>query len=216
MKSKSEKNCSGGWKKINGDNHNQTFSEDNTINNFSSWLDKETWTEKEAAFLLCGYHPNVLWFQFSSKLFEPEQLEKRYSECSKMLCSIREAKLEGNLFYDDEIIVEELIILAFQKRLPIRPELIQAASKKFPKLLDLRKEGSKKSNNKFSEKEKNSLLKMIIGMAVSKYGHDSKKQRNKSTTEIFHDMEKLGIFLDQDTITKWLKEAAAIHLDQSN
>lgn len=53
----------------------------------------------------------------------------------------------------------------------------------------------------------NSLLKMVIGMALGGYGHDPSKKKNTTAAEIHSDLALQGISLDEDTIRKWLKEA---------
>lgn len=59
-------------------------------------------------------------------------------------------------------------------------------------------------------KEKDTLLKLVIGMAVSGYAYDPKAKKNLATAEIAQDLKKLGIPLNQDTVKKWLKEGAEI------
>jgi hypothetical protein len=53
----------------------------------------------------------------------------------------------------------------------------------------------------------NTLLKMVIGMAISGYGYDPAKPRSPVTEEIVSDLAKLGISIGADTVRKWLKEA---------
>ncbi len=52
------------------------------------------------------------------------------------------------------------------------------------------------------------MLKLLIGMAVSKYKYDPRANRNQATSAIADDLAKLGIPLDLDTVRKWLGEAA--------
>lgn len=61
---------------------------------------------------------------------------------------------------------------------------------------------------KLSTLERTSLLKLIIGMAVEQYGYNPKVHRNSATANIKTDLESVGLSLDEDTIRKWLKEAA--------
>jgi len=62
-------------------------------------------------------------------------------------------------------------------------------------------------------KIENSLLKMILGMAVSKYEYNPKSRRNKATGEnsgsIAADLSRLGLDLECDTIRAHLNEAQA-------
>jgi hypothetical protein len=55
-------------------------------------------------------------------------------------------------------------------------------------------------------KERESLLKLIIGMAVKVYRYDPAVARNEATAKISRDLESLGIPLDDDTVRKWLRE----------
>jgi len=57
-------------------------------------------------------------------------------------------------------------------------------------------------------KERESLLKMIIGMARGGYVYDPKLKRTSVPQEIASDLAKNGIALDVDTVRKWLREAA--------
>ena len=56
-------------------------------------------------------------------------------------------------------------------------------------------------------RERNSLLKLIIGMAIKGYTYDPKAGRTGIVREIASDLEQLGISLDDDTIRKYLSEA---------
>src|SRR5580700_97479 len=55
-------------------------------------------------------------------------------------------------------------------------------------------------------KERESLLKMIIGMARGGYAHDPKL--NRSAVPQCDVLAKHGVALDGDTVRKWLREAA--------
>ncbi len=59
--------------------------------------------------------------------------------------------------------------------------------------------------------ERSSLLKMVLGMAISKYGYQPTALRNLATGEnrgsINADLQRIGLSLDADTIRKFLTEA---------
>jgi hypothetical protein len=57
-------------------------------------------------------------------------------------------------------------------------------------------------------RERESLLKLVIGMAVCGYGYDPSESRSPQPSAIASDLAKCGVSLDVDTIRKWLKEAA--------
>jgi hypothetical protein len=56
-------------------------------------------------------------------------------------------------------------------------------------------------------RERNTLLKMVLGMAIKGYGHDLTKSRNTTPKEISDDLAELGISVSDDTVRQWLKEA---------
>lgn len=57
-------------------------------------------------------------------------------------------------------------------------------------------------------RERETLLKMIIGMAVDFYGYDPKASKSTVPKEISDNLDLLGISVSDDTIRKWLREAA--------
>lgn len=57
--------------------------------------------------------------------------------------------------------------------------------------------------------EINSLLELVIGMAIQGYRYDPAEKRNTSTKDIANDLAALGIKIDDGTVRKYLKLAAA-------
>jgi len=57
-------------------------------------------------------------------------------------------------------------------------------------------------------RERDTLLKLVIGMAVKGYGYDPDQQRSGTVREIVSDLELVGVALDADTVRKWLRQAA--------
>lgn len=92
----------------------------------------------------------------------------------------------------------------------------------FDRIAKLEAELSRLSDNpkekSLSTRERDTLLKLVLGMAIGGYRYDPKKARNNAIGDIEKDLQSLGIPLDQDTIRKWLKESAETHSiqDQSD
>jgi hypothetical protein len=61
-----------------------------------------------------------------------------------------------------------------------------------------------------STRERESLLKLIIGMAMAGYRYDPKVARSDKIGEIANDLVSTGVSLDVDTVRKWLKEAGQL------
>lgn len=59
-------------------------------------------------------------------------------------------------------------------------------------------------------RERETVLKLIIGMTVSGYGYNPAAARSDTVSEIVDDLDKLGLHLDPDTVRKWLREAAEL------
>ena len=59
-----------------------------------------------------------------------------------------------------------------------------------------------------STSERNTLLKLVIGMAIKGYSHDPASLKSRATKEIADDLASLEIDLDPDTVRKYLKQAA--------
>lgn len=59
-------------------------------------------------------------------------------------------------------------------------------------------------------RERDSLLKLIISMAVGGYGYDPTAKRSSTVSSILEDAEKLGLIVSDETVRKYLKEASRI------
>jgi hypothetical protein len=59
-------------------------------------------------------------------------------------------------------------------------------------------------------KERESVLRMIIAMAVKGYGFDPSSSRSNVVSEITSDLAQVGLLLSDDNVRKWLKEAAEL------
>jgi len=59
-------------------------------------------------------------------------------------------------------------------------------------------------------RERETALKLIIGLAVDGLGYDPAALKSPIPSEITKKLDKLGIPLDSDTVRKWLREAAEL------
>ncbi len=63
---------------------------------------------------------------------------------------------------------------------------------------------------KMHPKEKESLLKMVIAMAIDAYGFDPAQKKSPIPNQIMGHVEMLGLTIDVDTVRKWLDKAAEL------
>ena len=66
------------------------------------------------------------------------------------------------------------------------------------------------SGKPLNPKERESVLKLIIGMAIKGYSYDPNMSRSPTTKEIADDLAKTGLTISEDTVRKWLKEGAEL------
>lgn len=67
------------------------------------------------------------------------------------------------------------------------------------------------STKELKQRERSNLLRLVIGLAVVAYKYDPKTARSTVPKELSDDLIKLGIQLSDDTVRKYLKEAAEFH-----
>ncbi len=110
---------------------------------------------------------------------------------------------QGN-YYDWKKMYEDLLEKN-NNNVKIANELIAEKDKK---ILEL--ETNKKTEKPLHSKEKETLLKMIVGMAIDGYGFDPAANRSPVPKEISDILAEKGMSLDADTVRRWLKEGAEI------
>lgn len=67
---------------------------------------------------------------------------------------------------------------------------------------------SNKLDNTLSNKELSTLLKLLIGMAIRGYSYDPNASRSTVPKEIADDLAVLGMSITDDTVRRYLKQAA--------
>lgn len=69
---------------------------------------------------------------------------------------------------------------------------------------------AKSSDGQLSTRERETLLKLIIGMAMKGYAYDPVSSRSATPREISDDLAAHGLAVSDDTVRKWLKVAAEL------
>lgn len=82
------------------------------------------------------------------------------------------------------------------------------------KLTELSSEATQ-SKTSFSNRERRSMLTLILAMAVKKYHFDPTKTKNSATANIASATAEIGLKLDEDTVRKFLNEAKLLMQEKS-
>jgi hypothetical protein len=212
------------------------FNQPETAADFEYWAKMSHWTLDEAIALIHGKNPKIVFWEALNKW---QYLDSTFVlEYSRIRELASRAKDWQKLY--DPILPQLFINWAKKNDIPVPDELSEKVASRHNNLIDwkkmyddlLEKNNSNvetanriiaEKNQKIQKlenadlevkplhtKEKETLLKLVIGMAVSGYRYDPKANRNDAVPEIVHDLESLGIPLDAGTIRKWLKEAIKI------
>ena len=75
-------------------------------------------------------------------------------------------------------------------------------------LIELEKQQKNPVEKPLKTREKDTLLKILISMAIKGYLYKPRTAKNSAVSDIAHDTEKLGIDVSDDTVRKWLSEAS--------
>ncbi len=65
------------------------------------------------------------------------------------------------------------------------------------------------AENSLGTRERGTLLKLVLGMALAGYAYDPRAPRSPVAKEIADDLQKHGISISDDTVRQWLNTAAA-------
>jgi hypothetical protein len=179
---------------------------------YEDWLQWALWPLDVAVLLLHGIDPDSEQGELLKKLCKsntkprPKIAREVKATFHKADSAIRGGKLSYHSGRGVEL--EPLVLLQWAKSKDL------ALPEKLDNFLSLHSENTDPQLEKpLTESERNSLLKMILGMATAKYGYDSKNPRNLATGEhkydsIHADLEKQELNVSSDTIRKYLKEAS--------
>jgi hypothetical protein len=141
-------------------------------------------SELEKEVLACG-HQIADWKSLH------DEVQAKYNEL-KAQCDEAQARLDEN---------EKLISSLVAERDSLRLQIVE---------LEQASEQGQAKDKPLLTKERGTLLKLIIGMAVKGYCYNPDAERSDKINDIVHDLDCVGVSLDDDTVRKWLREAAGL------
>jgi len=192
--------------------------------NFVYWAKMAAWEISEGVALLVGINPDLIRGHRDWRTSVGAAAASRYRGVLKLA----ERSFEhGELPY--AALPRQWLEWAKKKEIPI-PEMLEGeVSRLYPdislsadaarisvleaKISRLRGEFAKTgptTDQGVATRERESMLKLIVGMAIQGYRYDPKARRGEAIRDITNDLEKSGVALSDDTIRKYLVEAAPL------
>jgi hypothetical protein len=178
------------------------YNQPYTDADFSYWSKLACWELDEAVALSFGKSPKaVSWglicgyersSRFVAKYARLRRLVER-AECMEQLSA--------------PILPASFIAWAKLHEIELPPDLVAAIEARVERVSSKQ---SRKQQPDLLPKERETVLKLIIGMAIKGYAYNPALARSEVPAEITSDVHKLGLSIDQDTVRKWLKEAAQV------
>jgi hypothetical protein len=223
-------------KKLAEEDKERFFNQPSADADFDYWSKMAHWTLDEAVALSFGKSPAVVNKKSLSSM--QTWLSPFAEEYNKTLELANRAIPWKKLF--DPVLPTLFIKWAKDNKIPIPDELVEKVVSRSGALVDWKKmydELLEKNNNNvqiandiisnkdaeiaglvaqaplkkaLGTREKDTLLKLVIVMAVAGYGYDPKAKRSPIPQQIADDLAERGMPMDVDTVRKWLKEAAEL------
>jgi len=168
----------------------------------SRWAKMHLWTAREAACLSLNVCPD--------DAVDPEHLRDHGQLRKDLEHRLRYAERDPALKEQDT--PETFLAWAKRSGFPFHPNWAEAIIKHEPKSVEAEEANvtEEPTERALPTRERTSLLKLVIGMAVKGYSYDPSEERSKVTGEILDDLDELGLSLDRKTLRKYLDEGAEL------
>lgn len=170
------------------------FSRSDSDANFRSWCALKKWTIDEATALLLGKDPSrVTWDGLRQLTFNSIFVR----EYQKLRNQLLRANADGK--FADGDAPAKFVHWARDTGLPV------------PDGLNVHDENSDaEAADALTVKERESVLKLIVCMAMKHYDYVAGAGKNTATKRIVADLDEVDLHLDEDTVRKYLKAGAAL------
>lgn len=191
------------------DERNRFFNRASADADFDHWSKAAYWTIDEGIALLLGKAPDVVNWDSVADYVAVSPFARRYAKLRDLALRAQRSgqlaqRIEPLRFLDwanrngiaMPVDLQERVKVASGPHQPEASASAQSAESK------ARPEGKT-----LQTRERDTLLKLVIGMAVTKYKFDPQATRSTAISEIVDDLASSGITLDPKTVRKWLSEA---------
>jgi hypothetical protein len=178
---------------------------------FAYWSRMSFWTIEQSTALLIGADPDAILEGSSLTASCPAGTRERYQKIFRLLNShVRMSGIGSNLS------PTEIIEWALHANVNPPKALVDAVRAQGPTLIETRtaaRGGAEyealKQEKPLGERERSTLLRIIIGMAIRGYSYDPEAARSDIPKAITDDLSELGLECSGQTVREKLKEARA-------
>lgn len=176
---------------------------------FDYWSKLSFWTIEQSTALLIGADPDAILDGAMLAASCPAQTRDAYQQMFRLLDShIRMAGIGANLP------PTEIIEWALHTGVNPPSALVAAVRAQGRTLIEKRAQGNRATDAAFESsneakplRERNTLLRLIIGMAIGGYGYDTDDKRSDIAKSIAGDLNDLGLDCSEQTVREKMKAA---------
>jgi hypothetical protein len=198
------------------------FYEPRAQADFVHWSKMARWTLDDATALALGKAPEIVnWERI--KLYIPgSPFAKKYQQIRAILLRANEAgEVESNPRPRDFLAWTEQKSIDFPEDLKKQVYAVDQKTETWEALRAQRDElksrlakceAARTSETPLGTRERNTLLKIIIAMAIDKYRYNKDAPHQRAAGSIAESTAKVGVPVSDDTIRKYLAEAAVEYL----
>lgn len=171
---------------------------------YNYWAKLSYWTIEQSTALLIGADPDAILDGAALASSCPATARTAYLKIFRLLDShIRMSGIGSN------ISPTEILKWAEHTGIEAPQALVEAVRVQGRTLIETRAQ-SDGEEKPLGERERNTLLRMIIGMAIGGYGYDPEAGKSDVAPTIFKDLDKLGLEGTEQTIRNKLRDASQL------
>jgi hypothetical protein len=189
---------------------------------FTYWGRLPLWTLDEAVALTFGRNPELVTWSSLEGLLQVYPLAVQFNRLRRRVMRAKDAHQ-----LSDPVAPKEYIAWACTNGVVVPRRLREIVDASQGQATDWRAlyeaiqlelgavtreiERLKAADKPLGRNERNTLLKLILGLAIKGYRYDHRAARSPNAKEIADDLADLGLRIDDDTVRKRLKEAGDEH-----
>lgn len=183
---------------------------------FTKWAQRvgfEMPAELSSKILVLGPQ-NLDWkLEFEQEVVAKAKVQISLNEANEKMLEILK---ENSSFIEKMNAENNKLIQGYQRQIAERNQFIAQQKQEIDVLKTVKPATIKEQKPELGLRERESLLKLILGMAVDGYGYDPKASKSSQIKEISGHLFTCGLSLDEDTVRKYLNEAKALFSDELN